>query len=444
MIDLKTLNNLFIFNALTYLLFSLIGFVGLVIASFSFRYLKGDTRIKRFYTYFILCIVSMLVWSSSNHLFVFLLSWTFANFSLIQLMKHKATWQVAKASSYLTLRTFSWAFICLSLSSFILYKMSGSFYLSQIVNELLPSRGLALTLLLILIASCIQSGLWPFHKWLLSSLNSPTPVSAMMHAGLINGGGILLTRFAPLYFKMPVFFSAILLVGLLSACVGTLWKLMQSDIKRLLACSTLGQMGFMFVQCGLGLFPAALAHLFFHGLFKAYLFLNSGMAAKKPKLESSSYNSPLSFFLGLLCALIAAIFFAQVSKKTLYPMDTHLILIFVAFIAAFQIASVFLKHLSFKSLFVLPFIMMAMGSIYGFNVLFIEHYLEPLNLAKAQPLNLLHYVSLGVMTIFWIFFELREKLKTQKFLARIYVLALNASLPHSTTITSNKNNYTYQ
>ena len=87
-----------------------------------------------------------------------------------------------------------------------------------------------------------------------------------MHAGLVNGGGFLIVRFAPLYLNYPGILNIIFIIGLSTAIMGTLWKLMQSDIKRMLACSTMAQMGFMIAQCGLGLFSAAIAHIILHGL----------------------------------------------------------------------------------------------------------------------------------------------------------------------------------
>jgi len=141
-----------------------------------------------------------------------------------------------------------------------------------------------------------QSAIWPFHTWLISSLNSPTPVSAIMHAGLINGGGFLLTRFAGLFVQSTGMLQVIFFLGLLTALIGTLWKLMQHDIKRMLACSTMGQMGFMIAQCGLGLFPAAIAHLCWHGLFKAYLFLSSGSAAHEKEWNRISGQVSAHFY----------------------------------------------------------------------------------------------------------------------------------------------------
>ena len=173
-----------------------------------------------------------------------------------------------------------------------------------------------------------------------------------MHAGLVNGGGFLLARFAPLYVEHSILLTAIFVIGLATALLGTLWKLMQSDVKRMLACSTMGQMGFMLAQCGLGLFPAAVAHLVWHGLFKAYLFLASGGAAQEKRLDLGYPPKPATFFLALLCGVAGSLGFALTSAQSWFAGDTTLVLMVVAFLAASQFALPILRE---KALRTLPF-----------------------------------------------------------------------------------------
>ena len=128
----------------------------------------------------------------------------------------------------------------------------------------------------LVLAAAIQSALLPFHTWLLSSMTAPTPASALMHAGFVNAGGILLARFAPVVVTEPAVMAVIAALGAVSAIGGKLLKSVQPAIKARLGCSTVGQMGFMLVQAGLGFFGAAITHLALHGCYKAYLFLSSG------------------------------------------------------------------------------------------------------------------------------------------------------------------------
>jgi NAD(P)H-quinone oxidoreductase subunit 5 len=122
----------------------------------------------------------------------------------------------------------------------------------------------------------VRIALMPFQSWLLGTVEAPTPLSALMHAGVVNAGGLLVILAAPLSAAAPAALDALLVLGLVSAVGGPLAMWAQTDLKRSLAWSTVGQMGFMAVQCGLGAYAAALLHLVGHGCYKANAFLRSG------------------------------------------------------------------------------------------------------------------------------------------------------------------------
>ncbi len=218
----------------------------------------------------------------SDHLALYFVSSCLSHALLVRRMEHKSNWKAARASAALAGKNYLLAAFFMGFAFLLLGFETGSWTLRGILAyQEAASSTMILPLVLLILAAMAQSAIWPFHRWLLSSLNSPTPVSALMHAGLINGGGFLLIRFAPLFAHHPGLLTLVFCVGLTSAFLGTLWKLLQSDVKRMLACSTMGQMGFMMMQCGLGLFSAALTHLLWHGLFKAYLFLPAARLPRK-------------------------------------------------------------------------------------------------------------------------------------------------------------------
>ena len=124
----------------------------------------------------------------------------------------------------------------------------------------------------------IPAGQWPFQRWLLDSAVAPTPVSAVMHAGIVNAGGIILTLFAPLFNQGNVAQITLLILASISILMGTGIMFVQVDYKRQLVGSTIAQMGFMLVQCALGAYLAAIIHAVLHGLFKSTLFLRAGSA----------------------------------------------------------------------------------------------------------------------------------------------------------------------
>ena len=147
--------------------------------------------------------------------------------------------------------------------------------------------GTAITLL-IFVGAMSKSAQVPLHMWLPDSLYAPTPVHALLHAGIINAGGFLLARLASLYDLNPATLHVVFATGMLTTLLGSSMMLVQNDIKKTLGYSTIGQMGFMIMECGLGAYSLAIFHLIAHGLFKATIFLNCGYvihaARREPRL----------------------------------------------------------------------------------------------------------------------------------------------------------------
>ncbi|MBS0244794.1 MAG: hypothetical protein JSS20_21700, partial [Proteobacteria bacterium] len=116
----------------------------------------------------------------------------------------------------------------------------------------------------------------PLHGWLIEVMETPTPVSALLHAGIINAGGFLILRLADVLLLSTPALVFLAIVGGATALFGSLVMLTQTSVKVQLAYSTVAQMGFMLLQCGLGAFPSALLHIVAHSLYKAHAFLSSG------------------------------------------------------------------------------------------------------------------------------------------------------------------------
>jgi len=133
---------------------------------------------------------------------------------------------------------------------------------------------------LLALAAILKSAQFPTHGWLTEVMETPTPVSALLHAGVINAGGFLLIRFADVMLSSPSVLAALVAIGGITALVGGLTMLAQPAVKSSLAWSTIAQMGFMIMQCGLALFPLALLHIVAHSLYKAHAFLASGHAVE--------------------------------------------------------------------------------------------------------------------------------------------------------------------
>jgi NAD(P)H-quinone oxidoreductase subunit 5 len=128
------------------------------------------------------------------------------------------------------------------------------------------------------LAAVLKSAQFPMHGWLTEVMEAPTPVSALLHAGVINAGGFLLIRMAGVMTEAPAVLAGLVLLGGFTALFGGLVMLTQPAVKTALAWSTVAQMGFMVLQCGLGLWALALLHVVAHSLYKAHAFLSAGGA----------------------------------------------------------------------------------------------------------------------------------------------------------------------
>jgi len=133
---------------------------------------------------------------------------------------------------------------------------------------------------LLAVAALLKSAQFPTHGWLTEVMETPTPVSALLHAGVINAGGFLLIRFADVMLLAPGVLAILVMIGGFTALFGGLVMLTQPAVKTSLAWSTIAQMGFMILECGLALFPLALLHIVAHSLYKAHSFLASGGAVE--------------------------------------------------------------------------------------------------------------------------------------------------------------------
>jgi NAD(P)H-quinone oxidoreductase subunit 5 len=148
---------------------------------------------------------------------------------------------------------------------------------------------------LIALGALLKSAQFPFHTWLPDTMGAPTPVSALMHAGIINGGGYLIIRLSPLIVSVPGALGLLAIVGMLTAVYASMVMLTQTSVKRALAYSTIAQMGFMMLQCGLGAFHLAALHIIAHSLYKAHTFLASGTAvetAQKLNADPATLSLP--------------------------------------------------------------------------------------------------------------------------------------------------------
>lgn len=439
----------FIANETSWLMSTLILFVSGIVHFFSIRYLAGDRNYHRYFLLLTSITISALLMVISDNIISFISFWFMSNLILVLLMIHKSNWNAAKNSGIIALKTFFLGLVFLSIGIGLLAYESKTFSLTLIAqnNANFSSYNRIIALLFIMLAVFTQSGVWPFHNWLISSLNSPTPVSSLMHAGLVNGGGFLLTRFALVFLNEKALLNSLFLFGFISLFLGGIYKLIQSDIKRMLACSTMSQMGFMIMQCGLGLFPAALTHLCYHGLFKAFLFLCAGSSLTEEKHSNDKRKiNGRTFILACFCGIIGTIGFTLTSHYSLVFKDTTTILVIFSWIATTQIAQVVLqKKQSLFFVLATSILCLIMNILYGTTVNVIERTVVTLGISQPQTLNFMHVLSVSLVICVWALINLKNFASYEKTVwwRRVYVRALNASQPNPNTVTLRRTDYKF-
>ncbi|MGM0904812.1 MAG: NADH dehydrogenase subunit 5 [Bacillota bacterium] len=318
-------------DTLAWLMAFFVLFIGLIIQRFSVRYLMGDRSYRKYFTLFTFTTsVASIAWLSGDFRLM-VISWGATLLGLILLIKLNSGWKVASEAAKVTGRLFTLSWFSLFFAVIWLFQVTGQWQLSlALTNESLAQLGVwdrTGVNLLIVLAVIIPAAQWPFHRWLIESVVAPTPVSAIMHAGLVNAGGIMLTRFSPL-FNGEIASILLLILASISVLIGSGISLVQVDYKRQLVGSTIGQMGFMLIQCALGAYIAAIIHLILHGLFKATLFLQAGSAVRRFEV-SKSVNERSSYLLiiaGRALGLMVGATFWLIAPREGYQLISALIL----------------------------------------------------------------------------------------------------------------------
>lgn len=260
-------------------LLSLISFIALIVLRYARRNLLDDPDSARFLRWLGLTIAAVMVTVVSNHLVMFWLAWVCISLSLHQLLMFYPERPRAALAAHKKFILARIAEVFLAGAFFLLYQHHGTLFITDIlaaypVTQL--SVGEQFAAILIAVVALMKCAQLPLHGWLIQVVESPTPVSALLHAGIINMGGFLLLLFAPLFGLAGVAQTIVLVAAGLSMALAALVMMTRISIKVRLAWSTTAQMGLMLVEIALGLYELALLHLLAHSCYKAYAFLSAG------------------------------------------------------------------------------------------------------------------------------------------------------------------------
>jgi NADH-quinone oxidoreductase subunit L len=277
--------GILLFDPLSALMALVISGISLVVHLYSVRYMAEESGYGRFFVLLDLMTAALLVMVAAGDLVTLLIAWHLIGVLLYFLLGHDTRSRSAYRYAFWTLITYRFGDLPLLLAAGLLYHAYGSWSLSEIFSQIATDPG-ARTLFdlrvttvvaaLLAVAAFARSAQFLLHTWLPYTMAGPTPVSALMHAGIVNAGGFLINRFAPVFVHSGDVLHWLFVVGLVTAVSGSVLMLTQNDIKKSLGYSTMGQMGFMIMECGVGAFSLAIYHLIAHGVFKGTLFLGAG------------------------------------------------------------------------------------------------------------------------------------------------------------------------
>ena len=304
----------------------LVLFLGTVIGAFSSRYLQGEPNQSLYVGSLAGVLVAVQVLLLADHWMVLIAAWAAAGSQLQRLLCFYGDRPFALLAAHKKRIADRLADVLLVVAATTAWWEVGSGSLSALRSHLVHtpvSISLQASALCLVLAVMLRTALLPVHGWLTQVMEAPTPVSALLHAGVVNLGGFVLVRFAPLLEAAPAARWLAVLVGVATAVVAALVMLTRVSVKVRLAWSTVAQMGFMVLECGLGLYSLAMLHLMGHSLYKAHAFLSSSTAVHQTKLRilrASAPASPASMIAAPIVAAIIIVFGMKLGGHVPWPL----------------------------------------------------------------------------------------------------------------------------
>jgi NADH-quinone oxidoreductase subunit L len=253
--------------------------VGSLAVIFSVDYMRGEAQLGRYYALVLVFIGAMVGLVLTGSLLFMFLFWEITAFCSYALIAFHNDDPKAVAGGIKALLITSLGGVGLFMGALFIYGQLGSYDISTFIEKAptFAPAGLACVAFGFLAAAAAKSAQFPFQTWLPDAMEAPTPISALIHAAtMVNAGVYLLARFYPAFEAVPSWKTAVVVVGLLSALMAACMALVSTDLKRVLAYSTVSQLGYMVYAIGVGGVFASQFHLFSHAIFKALLFLGAG------------------------------------------------------------------------------------------------------------------------------------------------------------------------
>ena len=283
----------FYLDGLSGVMMVLISTLSLVIQLFSTSYMSKDEKYTKYFEYFNFFVFSMLLLVMSGNFLVMFFGWELVGLSsylLISFWSEKKSASKAGNKAFILNRIGDFGFL---IGLMMILNYFETFNFLSIFENTLKTRpeNLDLMILFLLLGAFGKSAQFPLFSWLPDAMEGPTPASALIHAAtMVTAGVFMLVRISPLLQFSEIGSITIISLGLLTALISAFAAINQDDIKKVLAYSTISQLGFMFIAIGAGAYVAAIFHLVTHAFFKALLFLGAGAVIHEMHHEQNIYK----------------------------------------------------------------------------------------------------------------------------------------------------------
>lgn len=272
-------NFTFVADGLGVFLAAIATVIGSLAIIFSVDYMKGEAALGRYYAMVLFFIGGMVGLVLTSNMLLMFFFWEITALCSYALIAFNNDDPKAVAGGVKALIITQLGGVGLLIGALVLYAFQGSYDIQAFLANpaVLPAKWLAAMAFGALIAAAAKSAQFPFQTWLPDAMEAPTPVSALIHAAtMVNAGVYLLARFFPAFSGVTGWSEAVMVVGVMTALMAAVMALVSNDLKRVLAYSTVSQLGYMVYAVGAGDIYASQFHLFSHSIFKALLFLGAG------------------------------------------------------------------------------------------------------------------------------------------------------------------------
>lgn len=395
-------------DSVSMIILTMIALLGFIVVKFSLNYLDGDARQGAFLGRIAAAIASVQLLVLAGNLGLILAAWVLTSISLHRLLlfyPDRPGAIIVARKKFIVARLSD---ACLALAVVMLYQQFGTGDLTIIFEAIKqnaiagsPFMGIETAAIFIALAAVFKSALFPTHGWLVEVMETPTPVSALLHAGLLNAGPFLIMRLA---FIMEVSSYAtyiLVIMGAFTALFASVVYLTQTSIKTALSYSSIAHMGFSLMMCGLGLYPAAILHLVAHSFYKAHSFLSSGSVIDLIKIARLGapvrIGSPLRILVAI--ALSIGVFIGGSMVVGVDPKGEFSLLI-IGTILTLGISRIFVNALDSKANLKLigQALLMVMGVSTAFFLLETgAHYLVATAVPATMPSSLFEIVLISII-----------------------------------------------